>query len=126
MHGRASLTSKATQLVAHGTSSKVRYCFYPWERLTTERRKQESIGKVQMSSQPFSHSQLEPVIGRDIWLTPRRLTARAHSPAACGGLKPDSVRATYEHGVLAIHIAKDEEAKEHTITVQVKQAATVK
>jgi Domain of unknown function (DUF4386) len=27
----------------------------------------------------------------DLWLTPRRLTARAQSPAACGGLKPGSV-----------------------------------
>jgi hypothetical protein len=95
MHGRASMTSKATQLVAHGTSSKMRSCFYPWERLTTERRKQYSIGKVQMSSHPFSHTQLEPVIGRDLWLKPRRLTAKVQSPAACGGLKPDSVTMTF-------------------------------
>jgi hypothetical protein len=58
-----------------------------------ERRKQDSIGKVQMSSQPFSHRPLEPAIGRDVcWLKPQRLTARAQSPAACGGLKPDSVK----------------------------------
>src|SRR5262249_52848615 len=49
------------------------------------------FGKVQMSSQPFSHRQLEPVIDRDFWLMPRRLTARAQGPAACGRLKPDTV-----------------------------------
>jgi HSP20 family protein len=49
----------------------------------------------------------------------RTITLPAH-------VDPEKVKATYEHGVLAIHIAKDEEAKEHTITVQVKQAATVK
>jgi len=57
----------------------MRSCFYPRERLTAERREQDSIGKVHMSSQPFSHSQLEPAIGRDVWLKPRCLTARAQS-----------------------------------------------
>ena len=108
MHGWASLTSKATQLVAHGTSSTVRSCCSPWERLTTERRQQSSIGKVQMSAQPFSHRQLEPVIDRDFWLMPRRLTARAQGPAACGGLKPDTVMAV-AHTLLVItyHLLRD-------------------
>lgn len=39
---------------------------------------------------------------------------------------PNKVTAAYEHGVLTITVAKDEEAKEHTIPVQVKQAVTVK
>jgi hypothetical protein len=34
-------------LLAHGTSSKARSYFCPWERLTTERRKYDSVGKVQ-------------------------------------------------------------------------------
>ena len=32
--------------LACSTLSKVRSCFYPWERLTTERRKHDSVGKV--------------------------------------------------------------------------------
>src|SRR5215469_3891624 len=52
-------------------------------------------GRVQLSAQPCSPSHLEPVIDRDIGLKPRRRTARAHSPAACGGFKPDSVRARH-------------------------------
>src|SRR5260370_1168712 len=32
--------------LAWNTTSKVRSCFYPWERFTTERRKHDSVGKV--------------------------------------------------------------------------------
>ncbi len=41
-------------------------------------------------------------------------------------VNPDKVSASYEQGVLMIHVAKDEESKEHTIPVKVKQAVTVK
>jgi HSP20 family protein len=53
-----------------------------------------------------------PVVGRTI-------TLPVH-------VDPEKVIATYEQGVLTIHVGKDEEAKEHTIPVQVKQAVTVK
>ncbi len=53
-----------------------------------------------------------PVVGRTI-------TLPSH-------FDPDKVAAAYEQGVLTIHVAKDEEAKEHTIPVQVKQAVSVK
>lgn len=49
----------------------------------------------------------------------RTITLPAH-------VDPAKVNAVYEHGVLTIRITKDEEAKEHTIRVQVKQAVTVK
>lgn len=39
---------------------------------------------------------------------------------------PEKVKAVYEHGVLTIHLAKDEESKEHAIQVQVKQSAAAK
>jgi HSP20 family protein len=44
----------------------------------------------------------------------RTITLPAH-------FNPESVKAVYEHGVLTIHLAKDEEAKEHVVQVQVKQ-----
>jgi len=37
LHHRASLTSEATRLVAERTSSKMRYCFYPWNGLPRNR-----------------------------------------------------------------------------------------
>jgi hypothetical protein len=40
---------------------------------------------------PFCLTDAHPATGEDCWLKPRRLTAWAQSPAACGGLKPDSV-----------------------------------
>ncbi len=43
-----------------------------------------------------------------------------------GAIDPDKVTAEYEHGVLTIHVAKDEEVKDHTIPLQVKQATPVK
>ncbi|HET8909575.1 MAG TPA: Hsp20/alpha crystallin family protein [Ktedonobacterales bacterium] len=49
----------------------------------------------------------------------RTITLPAHFDA-------DKVKAIYEHGVLTIHLAKDEETKEHTVQVQVKQAVTAK
>ena len=39
-----------------------------------------------------------------------------------GRFDAEKVRAIYEHGVLTIHIAKDEESKERIVPVQVKQA----
>lgn len=41
-----------------------------------------------------------------------------------GRFDPEKVNAVYEHGVLTIHVAKDEETKEHAVPVQVKQAVT--
>jgi hypothetical protein len=43
------LSSKTTLAQARRTSSRMRYCFYPWERLTTERPNSIEIGKVQVS-----------------------------------------------------------------------------
>src|SRR5215475_795090 len=43
--GERDLKMKPTQ--ANHTRSKLRYCFYPWERLTVERRKSSGIGKVE-------------------------------------------------------------------------------
>lgn len=39
---------------------------------------------------------------------------------------PEKVRAVYEHGVLTIHLSKDEESKEHVVKVQVSRAETAK
>lgn len=39
---------------------------------------------------------------------------------------PEKVKAVYEQGVLTIHIAKDEETKEHMIQVQVTPTVTAK
>lgn len=49
----------------------------------------------------------------------RTITLPAH-------VDPAKVKAVYEHGVLSIHIAKDEEDKEHTIQVQVKTPVAAK
>lgn len=49
----------------------------------------------------------------------RTITLPAH-------IDPEKVKATYEHGVLAIHVAKDEGAREHTIPVHVTPATTVR
>jgi hypothetical protein len=59
---RRGVVSSETAAQAERTSSKVRYCFYPWERLTTEPPKNSGIGKVQESHQLFSHKQAEPVM----------------------------------------------------------------
>jgi HSP20 family molecular chaperone IbpA len=40
--------------------------------------------------------------------------------------EPEKIKAVYEHGVLTIHLAKDEAVKEHTIQVQVKQAVSIR
>ena len=45
---RRGMSSK-TAAQAQRTSSKVRYCFYPWERFTTEPPNSIGIGKVQAS-----------------------------------------------------------------------------
>lgn len=49
----------------------------------------------------------------------RTITLPAH-------FEPEKIKAVYEHGVLTIHLAKDEAVKEHTIQVQVKQAVSIK
>lgn len=43
-----------------------------------------------------------------------------------GRFDADKVKAVYEHGVLTVHITKDEETREHTIAVQVKQTGIAK
>ncbi len=43
-----------------------------------------------------------------------------------GHFDAEKVKAVYEHGVLTIHIAKDEGTKEHIIPVQVKQTVVAK
>src|SRR5215470_4964054 len=56
LRGVAWLAHNEPPLVAHGTSSKRRSCFYVRERLSVERRKQDSVGKVQMSTTHYSTS----------------------------------------------------------------------
>lgn len=53
-----------------------------------------------------------PEVGRTITLPAR--------------VDPSKVKAAYEHGVLTIHITKDEESKEHIIRVQVTPTAATK
>jgi len=43
-----------------------------------------------------------------------------------GHINPDKVSAEYEHGVLTIHVGKDEEIKDHKIPLHVKEAAKIK
>ena len=53
--------------LACSTLSKVRSCFYPWERLTTERRKHDSVGKVlqrKSSTTVLFRQEAEPFIPR--------------------------------------------------------------
>ncbi len=38
-----------------------------------------------------------------------------------GHINPDKVNAEYEHGVLTIHVGKDDEIKDHTIPLKVKE-----
>ena len=38
-----------------------------------------------------------------------------------GHINPEKVNAEYEHGVLTIHVGKDEEIKDHTIPLKVKE-----
>jgi len=38
-----------------------------------------------------------------------------------GHINPDKVNAEYEHGVLTIHVGKDEEIKDHKIPLKVKE-----
>ncbi len=56
--GECDLKSNPTQ--AHGTSSKARSYFYPWERLTTERPNTIELARCKVSYQPFSHNSMEP------------------------------------------------------------------
>jgi HSP20 family protein len=42
-----------------------------------------------------------------------------------GHINPEKVNAEYEHGVLTIHVGKDEEIKDHKIAVHVKDAKEV-
>lgn len=43
-----------------------------------------------------------------------------------GSFDAEKVKAVYEHGVLTIHVGKDEESRERIVPVQVKQAGTAK
>src|SRR5260221_3943029 len=90
MHRQAS-AAQSPLAQAHGTSSKMRSYFYPWERLTTERPNTIRLARCKMSSQAFSHRGKDLAMQRNFGLKPRRLTARPEGTAACGGLKPDSV-----------------------------------
>jgi HSP20 family protein len=42
-----------------------------------------------------------------------------------GHINPEKVNAEYEHGVLTIHVGKDDEVKDHTIPLQVKDTKEV-
>jgi hypothetical protein len=53
MPGSVAWVTQRSLLVAHGTSSKVRSYFYPWERLTVERPNTIQLGKVQRVLSPI-------------------------------------------------------------------------
>ena len=72
---RGVVSSKQPPLVAHGTSSKARYCFYPRERLTAEPANSIGLVRCEVSSHPFLRKQEEAAIQQDLWLQPQRLTA---------------------------------------------------
>ena len=88
---RGVVSSKQPPLVAHGTSSKARYCFYPRERLTAEPANSIGLVRCKMSYRPFLHQQAEVQRQLSLRLQPLRLPAWVGYPAACGGLKPSSV-----------------------------------
>src|SRR5260221_6621676 len=71
MHRQAS-EAQSTLAQAHGTSSKMRSYFYPWERLTTERPNTMQLARCKMSSQAFSHRGKDLALQRDFWLKPRK------------------------------------------------------
>src|SRR5258707_4030079 len=71
MHRQAS-EAQSTLAQAHGTSSKMRSYFSPWERLTTERPHTIQLARCKMSSQAFSHRGKDLAMQRDFWLKPRK------------------------------------------------------
>src|SRR5258708_10419587 len=71
MHRQAS-AAQSTLAQAHGTSSKMRSYFSPWERLTTERPNTMQLARCKMSSQAFSHRGKDLALQRDFWLKPRK------------------------------------------------------
>jgi hypothetical protein len=78
---------------AHGTPSKARSCWYPWERLTTEPANSIELARCNVSYQLFSHTRAEPAMPTDLWLKPQRLTARAQALRRAAGESPFSVSA---------------------------------
>src|SRR5258708_40099353 len=71
MHRQAS-AAQSTLAQAHGTSSKMRSYFYPWERLTTERPNTIRLARCKMSSQAFSHRGKDLAMQRDFGRKPRK------------------------------------------------------
>src|SRR5260370_15006634 len=48
---------------AHGTSSKIRCCFSPWERLTTEPPNSSQVARCKVPTKRFAHTREEPAPG---------------------------------------------------------------
>ena len=73
----------------------MRYCFYPWERLTRERAETVlRIGKVQRVLVAILPHGSETGNGApDFWLQPGAPHHWGQGPVAGGGLKPNSVMA---------------------------------
>src|SRR5260221_3037958 len=71
MHRQAS-AAQSPLAQAHGTSSKMRSYFYPWERLTTERPNTIRLARCKMSSQAFSPRGKDLAMQRDFGLKPRK------------------------------------------------------
>src|SRR5262249_3678503 len=67
---------------AHGTSSTVRDCLYPGERLPTEPANRSRWARCTLSTRPSSHQQATPATPADDWRTPwhARLPTGAQAP----------------------------------------------
>jgi hypothetical protein len=72
--GKLSLQANRNPTQAHGTPSKARYCFYPWERRTTERPNSMELARCKVSWEGFSHKRAKPA-----------LTRAMHPPTEAGG-----------------------------------------
>ena len=76
MHGSVAWLAQRPLLVAHGTSSKVRFCFYPWERLTTEPANRIELVRCTVSYRTFSRKRAQMATRQPAWAKAReaRLT----------------------------------------------------
>ena len=87
MHGRASVTSKATQLIAERTLSKMRSYFYLRERLTAELPNTIRLVRCNVSYHTFSQKRADVERQPDFGLKPQqaRLTTGAEAPRLAAG-----------------------------------------
>jgi hypothetical protein len=89
MHRGVAWLARRPPLLAHGTSSKMRYCSYPRERLTTEPASSIQLARCRVSYQAFSQRQARAEKQQDFWLKPEqaRLTTGAEAPRVAAGCR---------------------------------------